>query len=46
MEYQDKVYGQTKIDEPVILDLINSQELQRLKEIDQAGLLRTVLSRQ
>jgi uncharacterized protein len=37
MEYQDKVYGQVKIDEPVILDLINSQELQRLKEIDQAG---------
>lgn len=37
MEYQDKVYGQVKIDEPIILDLINSQELQRLKAIDQAG---------
>lgn len=37
MEYQDKVYGQVEITEPVILDLINSQELQRLKEIDQAG---------
>jgi len=37
MQYQDKIYGQFKIDEPVILDLINSQELQRLKEIDQAG---------
>jgi HD superfamily phosphohydrolase len=37
MQYQDKIYGQFKIDEPVILDLINSQELQRLKAIDQAG---------
>lgn len=37
MEYKDKVYGQVEITEPVILDLINSQELQRLKEIDQAG---------
>jgi uncharacterized protein len=37
MKYQDKVYGQTEISEPVILDLINSLELQRLKEIDQAG---------
>jgi hypothetical protein len=37
MEYNDKVYGQTEITEPVILDLINSPELQRLKEIDQAG---------
>lgn len=37
MTYQDKVYGQVKITEPVILDLINSRELQRLKQIDQAG---------
>lgn len=37
MEYQDRVYGQVKIDEPVILDLINSRELQRLKDVDQAG---------
>ncbi len=37
MEYEDKVYGQVKINDPVILDLINSQEIQRLKEIDQAG---------
>jgi len=37
MHYQDKVYGQAEISEPVILDLINSPELQRLKEIDQAG---------
>ncbi len=37
MIYQDKVYGQFEITEPVILNLINSQELQRLKEIDQAG---------
>lgn len=37
MIYQDKVYGQVQINEPVILELINSYELQRLKEIDQAG---------
>ena len=37
MIHQDKVYGQVEINEPVILALINSPELQRLKEIDQAG---------
>lgn len=37
MIYQDKVYGQVEISESVILDLINSREIQRLKEIDQAG---------
>ncbi|MFA7209073.1 MAG: HD domain-containing protein [Parcubacteria group bacterium] len=37
MVYQDKIYGQALIDEPVILELINSYELQRLKEISLAG---------
>lgn len=37
MFYQDKIYGQTEINEPVILDLIGSRELQRLKGVDQAG---------
>lgn len=37
MNYQDKIYGEVEINEPVILDLINSRELQRLKGIDQAG---------
>jgi HD superfamily phosphohydrolase len=37
MNYRDRIYGQTEIKEPVILDLINSPVLQRLKEIDQAG---------
>jgi hypothetical protein len=37
MLYQDNVYGQVEIDEPVILELMDSYEMQRLKEIDQAG---------
>jgi hypothetical protein len=37
MEYQDRVYGQVTISNPVILDLIKSQELQKLKGVDQAG---------
>ncbi len=37
MKYHDKVYGQIEITEPVILDLINSQELQRLKGVSQAA---------
>lgn len=37
MKYADRVYGEAEIDEPVILELINSSSLQRLKEIDQAG---------
>jgi uncharacterized protein len=37
MKYLDKIYGEFEIDEPVILDLINSPSLQRLKYIDQAG---------
>ncbi|MEK7635383.1 MAG: HD domain-containing protein [Patescibacteria group bacterium] len=37
MNYKDRVYGNVEITEPVILDIINSTPLQRLKEIDQAG---------
>lgn len=37
MKYTDRVYGDFEIDEPVVLELINSKTLQRLKEIDQAG---------
>jgi len=39
MIYADKVYGKVNIKEPVIIDLINSLALQRLKDIDQAGYL-------
>jgi hypothetical protein len=39
MKYIDKVYGNFEITESVILELINSPTLQRLKEIDQAGYL-------
>src|SRR3989344_7997084 len=37
MKYTDRVYGDFEIDEPVILELINSKTTQRLKDIDQAG---------
>ncbi|MFA4871814.1 MAG: HD domain-containing protein [Patescibacteria group bacterium] len=37
MKYTDRVYGSFEITEPVILELINSSTIQRLKEIDQAG---------
>jgi len=37
MKYLDRVYGEFEITEPVILELIRSASLQRLKDIDQAG---------
>lgn len=37
MIYQDRIYGKIKIEEPVILELIQCQALQRLKVIDQIG---------
>jgi len=37
MKYVDRVYGEFEIIEPIILELIESTPLQRLKEIDQAG---------
>lgn len=36
---EDKIYGKFRIDEPVLIDLIDSQPLQRLKRISQLGLL-------
>jgi len=37
MKYKDCVYGEFEITEPVILELINSPSLQRLKGVDQIG---------
>ncbi|MDP2655860.1 MAG: HD domain-containing protein [bacterium] len=37
MKILDRVYGEFDISEPVLLDIINSRSLQRLKDIDQAG---------
>jgi hypothetical protein len=37
MLYLDKVYGETEITEPIILDLMHSCTMERLKGIDQAG---------
>lgn len=42
MIYQDRIYGQVEIIEPVILALINSSSLQRLRKVDQA---QAILSR-
>lgn len=35
MEYQDRIYGPIQINESVILGLIESPSLQRMKGIDQ-----------
>jgi hypothetical protein len=37
MKYTDRIYGEFEISEPVILGLINSPALQRLKGVAQAG---------
>lgn len=37
MIYQDPVYGKVNIKEPVIIELINSKPVQRLKKISQHG---------
>ena len=37
MFYEDKIYGTVEIDEQVVLDIINSPTMQRLKGIDMAG---------
>ncbi len=37
MKYQDRVYGTVEINEPVILDLIESPSIQRMKGVDQHG---------
>lgn len=35
MIYEDLVYGRMKIDEPIVLEIIDSPEMQRLKWVDQ-----------
>lgn len=37
MRYDDRVYGPVEISEPVVLELLKSPYLERLKHIDQAG---------
>lgn len=37
MEYQDIIYGKIEITEPLVLDLMGSLSMQRLKGIDQHG---------
>ena len=37
MKYQDRIFGEVEINEPVILDLIESPSMQRMKGIDQHG---------
>jgi HD superfamily phosphohydrolase len=37
MKYIDRVYGEFEINESIILDLMESDALKRLKKIDQAG---------
>lgn len=37
MIYQDRIYGKIKIGEPVVLELIKSPAIQRLKGVDQGG---------
>ena len=36
MHYEDTIYGNHEIQEPVILEIINSPAMQRLQGIDQA----------
>ncbi len=38
MKINDRVYGEEEINEKVLIDLINSDEVQRLKKISQQGL--------
>jgi len=37
MKYVDEIYGEVEIDEPVILEIINSPFFQRLKGVGQSG---------
>lgn len=37
MKIADKVYGKIEIEEPVLVEIINSKPLQRLKKVNQAG---------
>ncbi|MFZ2150984.1 MAG: HD domain-containing protein [Candidatus Absconditicoccaceae bacterium] len=37
MIYDDVIYGRVEIDEPIVLEIMNSPEMRRLKGVDQAG---------
>jgi len=37
MDYKDRIYGETEISEPIVLELLASPTLQRLKGVDQFG---------
>ena len=37
MEFEDRVYGEKEVDEPVLEELIQTDPVQRLKEVHQAG---------
>jgi hypothetical protein len=39
MNYKDRIYGETEISEPIVLELLASPTLKRLKGIDQFGYL-------
>lgn len=39
MNYKDRIYGEVEISEPVVLELLASPTLQRLKGVDQFGYL-------
>src|SRR6056297_2651843 len=38
MKIKDRVYGVEEINEPVLIDIINSSEMERLKNVSQLGL--------
>jgi HD superfamily phosphohydrolase len=42
MQFSDEVYGTIDVDEPLLLDLVNSRGLQRLRGVSQAGASRFV----
>ena len=37
MNYKDKIYGQFEINEPVVLELLESKPMQRIKKVNQYG---------
>ena len=39
MQYEDVIYGKVEISEPIVLELLNSPSMIRLKKIDQMGYL-------
>ncbi|NOQ55207.1 MAG: HD domain-containing protein [Nanohaloarchaea archaeon] len=43
MDIDDRVYGMTTIDEPVLIELIKSKPLQRLKGINQEGAAQYIM---